>query len=315
MYSLYILILIAAQFISVSIAFSQTSSILIYKTGFEYEEGFDPQYLLIGQGGWTGEGSGWNGLIADEEYFPGFGQQAYIGYSSFSPISQSSVVWKPLNYQVLTNYPVIKFSVIFQIKDSTNRRYDDFRWSVYNTDTQRLFSVDFDNETLEINYSLDAPGEFFSTGYTFSNDGLYELVIAMNFSRNRWIATINNVPIVGPLPMTTYGYSLSLGDIDAAWVLHNISAPGDNYMVFDEFTVTAEQVVYPPKLIMANILSNEPPKLMIFSEPATRAVIQKSTNLINWVDVSTNNVMPDGIINWTDNTNASFGFYRAKMLL
>ncbi|HON08803.1 MAG TPA: hypothetical protein PLW02_11965, partial [Verrucomicrobiota bacterium] len=84
---------------------------------------------------------------------------------------------------------------------------------------------------------------------------------------------------------------------------------------FDEFTVTAEQVVYPPKLIMANILSNEPPKLMIFSEPATRAVIQKSTNLINWVDVSTNNVMPDGIINWTDNTNASFGFYRAKMLL
>ncbi len=315
MHRFCILILITAQLISGNIAFSQTSSILIYKTGFEYEEGFDPQISLIGQRGWTGEGSGWNGFIADELYFPGFGQQAYIGYSNFFPISQSSVVWKPLNYQVLTNYPVIKFSVIFQVKDSTNQRYDDFRWNVYNINTQRLFSLDFDNETLRINYSLDTPGDFFFTGYTFSNDGLYELVIAMNFSRNKWIATINNVPIVEPLPMTTHGYSLNLGDIDAAWVLHNTSVPGDNYMVFDEFTVTAEQIVYPPKLSIVNILSNEPPKLIIFGEPATRCVIQKSTNLIHWVDVSTNYFVPNGVINWTGNLNTLFGFYRSKMSL
>ncbi len=303
------------QFISGYLAFAQTNSILIYKTGFELEEGFDSKYLLYGQGGWLAEGSGWNGIVADEVYFPGFGQQAYIGYSNFAPVSQASVIWRPLNYHVITNYPIIKFSVIFQIKDSSNQHYDDFRWSVYNTNVQRLFSLDFDNETLQINYVLNNPNEFFSTGYTFSNEGLYELTIAMNFSRNKWIATINDVPIVEPLPLTTSGYSLSLGDIDAGWVLHNTTTPGDNYMVFDDFTVTAEQVVYPPKLSMIKTLPNEPLNLTIIGEPATRCVIQKSTNFVNWIDVSTNNVAPNGIINWTNDLNTPFGFYRAKFSL
>jgi hypothetical protein len=137
----------------------------------------------------------------------------------------------------------------------------------------------------------------------------------MNFSRNKWIATINDVPIVEPLPLTTSGYSLSLGDIDAGWVLHNTAAPGDNYMVFDDFTVTAEQVVYPPILSMTKTSPNEPPNLTILGEPTTQCVIQKTTNFVNWINVSTNYFLPNGTINWTNNLNTPLGFYRTKLSL
>ncbi|MGC8830728.1 MAG: hypothetical protein ACP5MG_12390 [Verrucomicrobiia bacterium] len=294
---------------------AQTDYVLIYRTGFEYEEGFDPQYTLVGQGGWEGEGSAWNGLVADENYFPGFGQQAYIGYSNSTPVTTASVVWRPLNYQILTNYPVIRFSVIFQIKDSTNRRYDDFRWSVYNMNTQRLFSLDFDNETLQVNYSLDTAGEFYFTGYTFSNDGVYELQVAMNFARNRWIATLNDTLITPePLPITTRGYALNLGDIDAGWVLHNPQQPGDNYMVFDEFTVLAQSVVYPPRLIALKP-TNQIHSIQLIGEPAVKYFLDVSTNLSNWINSYTNTAPPSGFITFTNSvtTNSFQLFYRARM--
>ncbi|MGC8743849.1 MAG: hypothetical protein ACP5T0_08225 [Verrucomicrobiia bacterium] len=307
-----ILIFILQAFFA-QIAKPQPDTVLVYYTGFEYEEGFDPQYTLIGQGGWAGEGSAWNGLVSDENYFPGFGQQAYIGYSNSAPVTAASVVWRPLNYQILTNYPAIRFYVIFQIKDSVNRQYDDFRWSVYNINTQRLFSLDFDNQTLQINYSLDTAGAFYFTGYSFSNDGVYELEVAMNFAKNRWIAVINNTLITPePLPITTRGYDLNIGDIDAAIVLHNPQQPGDNYMVFDEFTVTAQTVAYPPKLTPI-ITTNQYQILQLYGEPAVKYFIQFSTNLSNWVDISTNSPTTSGLINFTNASNVNPVFYRAKM--
>ena len=294
--------------------FCQTQSLLIYKTGFEIEEGFNPQYTLIGQNGWTGEGSAWNGLTVDEIFFPGFGQQAYIGYSNITPVTTASVVWRPLNYQITSNYPVIKFSVIFQIKDSSNGHYDDFRWSVYNTNDQRLFSIDFDNETLNINYSLDTAGEFYSTGYSFFNYGLYRLTIAMNFPRNRWIAEINDVQVTPSLPMTTKGYALSLGDIDASWVLHDTNNPGNNYMIFDEFIVTAETIVNPPQLKITKTSTNST-ELKLYGEPAVEYVIQTSTNLLQWTDFSTNTVLPSGAITFTNLPSGTdaFRFFRGKI--
>lgn len=294
-------------------ALAQTQSLLIYKTGFEIEEGFNPQYTLVGQNGWTGEGSGWNGLLVDDLFFAGFGQQAYIGYSNFASVSSATIIWRPLNYQVLSNYPVVKFSVIFQITDSSNGHYDDFRWSVYNTNDQRLFSIDFDNETLHINYSLDTSGEFYSTGYSFFNIGVYRLTIAMNFPKNRWVAEVNDIPITPSLPMTTKGYTLSLGDIDASWVLHDPQNPGNNYMIFDEFTVTAESIVSPPKLTLFKTPTNNF-ELKLYGEPAIEYVIQTSTNLIQWTDLSTNTMPSFGAFTFTNIITETNGikFFRVK---
>ena len=51
---------------------------VLYKTGFEPEEGYDIKYTLAGQAGWLEEGTGGNGLI--EGIFQDLGNQAYIGF-------------------------------------------------------------------------------------------------------------------------------------------------------------------------------------------------------------------------------------------
>lgn len=310
-----IVILISAL-CTVLVAKAQTQSVLVYYTGFEPEEGYDYRYTLIGQGGWAGIGDGWNGLIADPEYFPGFGQQAYLGYSTTTNYSEYTIIWRPLNFQNLTNYPILKFSVVMQIKNSTNQRFDDFRWSVYNLQEQRLFSIDFDNETKAINYSLDKGGEFYATGFTFFNDGTYELEIAMNFARNRWVAIINGVQIVQPQPITTTGLDLNIGDIDAVWVPHNPSEPGNNYLVFDEFKVTAESPVFPPRLLPVSYTLNSNHILKLLGEPAINYALEISTDLRSWTAVFTNIVPYQGVINFTNTNiiNKPVLFYRARLI-
>ena len=68
-------------------------------------------------------------------------------------------VWRPLNFDpVAAALPIVTFYVTLSIYDSravTNR--DCFRWSIYNTNNggERLFSIDFDNTTTEVNFELD----------------------------------------------------------------------------------------------------------------------------------------------------------------
>ena len=66
--------------VAISGATAQTpsaASTTIFSTGFERSEGYDDQYVLIGQNGWLSFGSGGNGLVTN--FFEGFGQQAFIG--------------------------------------------------------------------------------------------------------------------------------------------------------------------------------------------------------------------------------------------
>src|SRR2546422_3742122 len=92
---------------------------VIYSTGFQPGEGFDPSFTLIGQGGWIGSGSGGNGLVTN--FFEGFGQQAYIGFTPPEGTNNFLNVWHPLDIgPVSPMQPVIKFSVVMQIVDSTS---------------------------------------------------------------------------------------------------------------------------------------------------------------------------------------------------
>ena len=76
-----------------------------------------------------------------------------------------------------------------QIADSTNGQCDDFRWSVYNTNGARLFTLDFDNSSFRSRTdSTIAP--FVPTGLKFDNEGFYDLAISMNFGGNLWSATL-----------------------------------------------------------------------------------------------------------------------------
>ena len=221
---------------------------IIYETSFEATQGFSTSLPLTGQGGWLNDGSGGNGIV--NGVFPGFGQQAYIGVTPSFVGDGSLLVWPAVNFTPQTNSrPVVRFSVLMGIVDSSNFAYDSFDWAVFNLSGQHLFSLDFDNSNLGVYYWLDDGTGFHLTDGSFENGPIYELVITMDFGRNRWSATLNGEPLITELPITTVGAPLNLGDIDAVWLPANAFFPGDNALVFDEYRITADPSEVPSILL------------------------------------------------------------------
>jgi hypothetical protein len=231
-------------------------------------------------------------------------------------------VWRPLNFDpVAAALPIVTFSVTMSIYDSfavPNR--DCFRWSIYNTNNngERLFTLDFDNATTEINYELDDE-QFVFTRAKFENGdqngGEYDLVVSMNFADNLWSAWLNDDQIVDRKQMTTTGSALNLGDVDAVWVNATLGEPGDNFMAFDNFAVTAEP--YPFWLDSVGRLSNGTFLLRLTGEPGRQYDIEVSEDLNDWSLLARKTVSPDVTVIVDDATASAYkqSFYRARLEL
>ncbi len=298
--------------------FSGDTVTLYDSHGFEYDSGYDPRYLLTGQMDWAGQGTGGNGLVTN--YFAGRGQQAFVGYFPPTQTEETLNVWRPVNLSPQRlGFSLVKFSVTMQIVDSTNNAYDDFRWSVYNTNEHRLFTLDFDNYAGIISYGLNDTNGFISTGFTFANDGVYDLEVNMNFSSNTWSAFLNDVVIVsGKKISTSEAVELSLGDIDAVWAIRDPKKPGDNFMVFDDYTITAEaKTALPIRLETLAMLPDLGYLLRVHGEPGRSYALETSEDFRLWRSIKTNTApIPDGTFDYLDSraTNQPIRFYRSRLL-
>jgi hypothetical protein len=321
-------LLFAAFFLQHLESVAQVSN--IYSAGFELSEGFDIQYTLMGQGGWTGTDPNGNGNGIVKDYFansnamhqPYGRQQAYIGFVPLADTNGTLNVWRTLNFDpVAAALPIVTFSVTMSIYDSvavTNR--DCFRWSIYNTNNggERLFTIDFDNTTTRINYELDDE-QFVFTDAFFENGGptgdSYDLVVIMNFSDNLWSAWLNDDRIVDRQQMTTKGSALNLGDIDAVWINAKLGKPGDNFMAFDNYTVTAEP--YPFWVDPVGRLSNGTFLLRLTGEPWREYDIEVSSDLKDWYLLKPQTVGLDGTVLVDDPTASAYerSFYRARLVM
>jgi hypothetical protein len=292
-------------------------------TRFESTEGYSASLDLAGQQGWQQEGSGGNGLVANGLQ----GQSAYIGFAPPNPADDSLVLWQPINFNPLpAGYPVVTFSVLLNLLDSTNGRYDIFRWSVYNQQLNRLFSIDLDNDYLNVSYRLDGTNQVFFTDLELVNNSNYVLNVTMNFAANRWSATLNQSLIASNQFITTVGASLNLGDIDAIWLVNQISytngvgqvittnAPGNNYLLFDNYRITAETLPITP--VQVQLLGRTTAGwdlLRVTGPDGLRWALEATTNLVTWTPVKTNLIF-DGSFDVVDTTSAGLTrrFYRAR---
>lgn len=285
----------------------------VYSTGFEVAEGYDAEFQLVGQNSWIGFGSGGNGIITN--FFEGYGQQAYIGFAPPAPKDEVFNVWRPIGLAPIhPSQPIVKFKVLMQIMDSTNGQYDDFRWSVYNTNGARLFTLDFDNSSLLISYGLDDDTGFVPTGVAFDNEGYYDLELTMNFARNLWSASLNDTIVVNSKPLTTTNAVLNFGDVDAVWSIRKAAAPGNNFMIFDNFTITTEGAPsIAPKLVPLGIAANGQFQFRVFGEQGLNYVIEASPNLAQWDAIKVINAPTGGVFDFQDPDSARLGyrFYRA----
>lgn len=300
---------------SLMLAFAPAASAAttnIFSTGFEAPE-YNKDLDLAGQNGWQKSGSGGNGLVTG--FFPGEGQQAYIGYDKPTAGDDQLILWKPISYTPLAaNTPVVTFSVLMEIVDSTTNRYDDFYWSVYNMDVELLFTINFRNDDLRIYYALDGTNEFAWTGKSFTNGVTYDLRVTMNFASNLWSATLSGVSLVNNKPMTTTGALLNLGDVDAAWVLADTNRAGDNFMLFDNYSITAEIPPPPaPRLHLLDRTTGGSVFLRLEGQNGFRFAIDATTNFSAWTPLRTNAVT-DGSFDYLDTSAAALPrrYYRAR---
>jgi hypothetical protein len=299
---------------------------VLYSTAFEASESFSLDLPLVDQGNWTGVGSDgnkqFNGSGIVEDFFGGEGQHAYVGFDRLTGTNDTLNVWRSLNFDpVAAGKPIVKFAVSMAIFDSTTNAYDCFRWSVYNIRGERLFTIDFDNSYTNINYILD-DGDFVPTDYSFEpadvdeNKGIYDLEVTMNFASNRWSATLNGVLIVSSKRITTKASALTLGDIDAVWVYGpHTNAPGDNFMVFDNYRVTADAAApLPFQLESLGPLADGTFLLRLVGEAGRQYALEASTNLTSWTALKTNSAGTDGTVIMDDPAAASSPgkFYRAR---
>lgn len=302
---------------------------ILYETGFEPFEGFAVNEDLLGQGGWVGEAldlsgnaapAGGNGVLADP--VSGFsGQYAYIGFDAPEKTADFNL-WRPATLvPAEPPLPLIRFRVSFQIEDSTPTapRYDDFRWSIYSAEGHRFLSLDFDNELREVNYILDESNPAIRfTGFTFDNSVPYDLEIDLNLQRNLWTARINGMVIVHAQPITSVGARLTFGDADAVWVIREPGNPGDNYMIFDDYRISAEPLSdIPPTLEPVGMLNTGAFLVRILGEPGVSYRLEGTVDFQSWTPIATGTAQsPGGYVDLQDNTTEAqpYRVYRAVSL-
>lgn len=220
----------------------------VYSANFGTAQGYDRSLSLAGQQGWLQTGTGGNGIRTN--IFTSSLSQAYIGDSGGNNLQLE----RPFNYTPdLATRPIVRFSVKMQVFDSTNFQYDHFRWRFYNQSSQRLFSIDFNNADFSIATVLDgaaATNNFSTTA--FDNFTAYTLSVIMDFSSNRWSAFLDERVIVANQPITTTGAALNLRSVAVAWVQNSALSPGDNYLVFDDYVLTAEAADKPSIIALSS---------------------------------------------------------------
>jgi Immunoglobulin domain len=214
------------------------SSTTVFFDSFEATEGVFSGKPLAGANGWLCAVPNLSGVAAN--YFPGYGQQGYLGFDSLALTNNTVLLYPPLNFAMNTNtLPVIQFSVLLQLYNPLNNFHDSFGWLFRNAGEQRLFSIMFNNATGQITYGLNDGAGQRSSGFTFSAASTAQLVVTADFSSNLWSATLNGAPIIAGQPITATNAALTLGDIDAQAIYPGLQSGADG-MLFDNYTVTAE---------------------------------------------------------------------------
>jgi len=291
-------------------ALASAGTTVIFSTGFEDSEGYVGGSGFDRQPGWMVNGTGGNGV----KY--AINQYAYIGYNApLSDSETSTTVWRPLNYGTVPSNSVIKFSVDMAVVDSIfpNIDRDEFRWSVYNTNDDRLFSLIFDNVSLEI-FTFLSDGKAYDTGVSFRNAVSYKLVILMDFAQNLWHASLNGVDLKINSPIAVNRqFPLKFGDVDAVWFYTDPLYPGNNRMEFDNYRITLESATRP--MLQSISATNQQFRLRVLGENGVRYAVEASSTLPpnSWLAIATNTVS-SGSFDFVDPMQPppSQRFYRAR---
>ena len=285
--------------------------VTLYSTQFESAEGFNAVYELADQGGWVGYGTGGNGV---QEFYPTYGQSAYVGNVPATTYA-GLYLWHPVS-SFSTNYPIITFTVKMALVESTNGYRDQFFWSVYNTNGAPLCSLNFFNDYpgfWDIYYDQDNFAAPKYSGRYIPPNAVYSLRMTMNLASNRWDAWLGGVQVVTNALITGTNASRALRAVEAVWLPTSVSGTGNNYMVFDNFTLTADVLPQTiPEVQPPVFLGGGQHRIRVTGQTGMRYALEGSTNLATWAALKTN-LIAGTYFDYTNSSGSTmWQFYRAR---
>ena len=122
--------------------------------------------------------------------------------------------------------------------------------------------------------------------------------------------------VVNAKPISTKGQKPDLNEIDAVWAVRTPGKPGDNFMIFDDYRLTALPVSdIPATLELVGRLTTGPVLLRVLGEPGVTYAVDYSLDLNQWQEVDRGLAQsPDGTVEIQDATatRGAFRFYRAR---
>jgi hypothetical protein len=277
--------------------------VLLYETDFSDFTSGDGN--LVEQDGWTSTHPDEivHGIVDD--YFGDGNRSGTLGL--FIPETDDKIitVYRPIAYDPIeSGSPVIEFSASVAIIDSDETRfYDSFHISVFSSTDDLLGSVVFDNTEENLGIWRSDGIDFFDTGVVFEHSILYQLRIRIDYAGNTWTATLDDTALFTDAPFTKAKAQRDLGDFSVEWEISDIANPGDNWILFDDWTVVARSISDPDNVpaqpFAATRLSRRPNGNIVLrwqAEPNRQYQVEDSPNLTDW-----NTSLPDSLITTGNN--------------
>jgi hypothetical protein len=198
---------------------------------------------------------------------------------------------------VALNQEIATFRLSIGIKDSTTTKRDNFEVLVYNQVGNLLGGLQFDNTTLDTSgnprrliYRLyyDTTTTTFRyalTSLTFLPETMERLEYRINFRTNRWSAYLSDVPVFEDLAFYS-GSSTTPRNLGSVMVKMAVASsttttilPGDNYVLFDDYSVRTDAI----DPVTAEISTSGGSPVITWNEEAGYSYqLQASDNLSTW---------------------------------
>jgi hypothetical protein len=308
-----LLVIVAAAFLPVR---SVGAATIVYSTSFEPAEGYHQGPGLAGQDGWIASGTGGDGIITNG--LLGHFQTAYIGFNPPATNEAGHAVAHRLGFNPLQRQlPLVTFSVAMAVFPSTSTNQDWFDWAVFAANKE-LFALSFSSGrgNQPISYQV-GDGTFVDTGQTYTNEIAYTLTVTMDFTANQWSAMLDSTLLVTNQLMSaaTGTNDMTLDVVMAEWVFRNPTRPGNDYMVFDDYRITAQPAASALTGPTLQLASGSPGQvsLHLLGQPGATYALEASEDLRSWTEIAAL-PSPDGNWDYTDTTAGSLGqrFYRAR---
>ncbi|CAN5367429.1 hypothetical protein BH23VER1_BH23VER1_03660 [soil metagenome] len=293
-------------------ALAAESTRLLYGTDFENFTVGDDQ--LVGFDGWEGDNIGERVHGIDQSIVTGLGKTAFLG---FSPPSDHFVrVFRPVDYDpVAEGTPVVEFFALVGIQESTAGGDDYFYLTVLNSERQALAAIRFqagpsgiqtwrfDGEVMHPEIGGFIPGE------------VAPVLAQIDFAENRWSVQWDGVPLIDNAPFTALSTTRDLGAMAAEWQLADPANPGNNWLLFDQWSIEA---VLPAALVLTHAGPNPDGTYSISwsGPPGATFVVEYSPDLLSWHDdlpgavIDSSNGGPLTFTDATTTNEAGQRFYR-----